>query len=176
MSGGCTSVPRFLQEYLSSCAKPDLSLSSVGRPLTAYISRKTLNKILPWMLKRSDASTFWYLGQFTLSRINVSSDYKDNLKSLKFLIAWTRNSRFAHTHVEKRGGSSLKYVFHMSSRNFDGAHTKFDFETRGGGLQLDNTAHLLLASTMSVAMPQTPRDTNPTIAILSHAYWRGQVK
>jgi hypothetical protein len=75
----------------------------------------------------------WHIGQFTLSRINVSSDYKDKLKSHKFLIAWAKNVRVAHTRAEKLG-PSLKYVFHLSSRNFDRGHIKFDFEARSGGL------------------------------------------
>lgn len=32
------------------------------------------------------------------------------------------------------------------------------------GLELGNTAHLLLSSKISVVMPQMPRDTNPTVA------------
>jgi hypothetical protein len=38
----------------------------------------------------------------------------------------------------------------------------FDFETHSGGLGPDNTTHLLLAS-ISVAMLQTSRDTNPDV-------------
>jgi hypothetical protein len=39
----------------------------------------------------------------------------------------------------------------------------FDFETHSGRLELVDTAHLLLANVVSVAMPQVSRDMNPTI-------------
>jgi hypothetical protein len=65
------------------------------------------------------------------------------------------------------------YVFQPSARKFDRAHIKFDFETHSGGLELGNTARLLLANTISVTTPCTPRDMNPPTAMLSLAYWRG---
>jgi hypothetical protein len=39
----------------------------------------------------------------------------------------------------------------------------FDFETHSSELELGNTAHLLLASTVSVAMPQLSRDMSHAI-------------
>jgi hypothetical protein len=107
------------------------------------------------MLEPSDVSTVWHLGQFTLFRINVSSDYKEDFKRLKFLIAWAGNVRFAHTHAERRG-PLIKYVFNPSSRNFDSGH-KILFWNSQRRPSMGNAAHLLLASMMSVAMPQTSR-------------------
>jgi hypothetical protein len=47
----------------------------------------------------------------------------------------------------------------------------FDFETHSSRLDLGITACLLLASTISVAMPQTLRDVKPTIEMIN---WEGQ--
>jgi hypothetical protein len=43
------------------------------------------------------------------------------------------------------------------------AHMVFDFEIHSGTLELGNVAHLLLASMVSVAVPQMSRDMNHII-------------
>jgi hypothetical protein len=78
------------------------------------------------------------------------------------LIAWARDVGPVPKHSGKFYPSP-KYVFHLSPQNVCWAQMLFDFETCSGGLELSNTACLLLASMISAATSQTSRHTHPNL-------------
>lgn len=77
-----------------------------------------------------------------------------------------------------REGFAPKYsktVLHLSM-GYIWVHEKFFlsmhdiwFETCSSELELGNTAQLLVAGTVAVTMPQTPKDMNPAITIYTYS-------
>jgi hypothetical protein len=61
---------------------------------------------------------------------------------------------FIPTNSEKYD-SPPKYMLHLSSQKFVQAYVMFNFAIHSDELELGNTPHPILASTISVAAPQT---------------------